>query len=260
MADVWANSSQSHLPHCRVLPPGEFNVMIPELYVTLQGAATRRVQRPVIPELRITHIAGCCHLVNSLSWFQSHMPHFRDLAKSTSWSCHIAGCNNSIRHIENRFSPYFFFGFLNMHFGLWRVSAFVSSPIHLFTSVYQCQCIRFLARTACVTIHSVNLWSTQRPIYLESVRFLFCTSRRPYIRLDYLSKSASMPTPRDVPRCLWSVDVDGPPSSCSHARGSHVCDWQRHRDSKDAIVRIDASVLRCFLPLCCTWSHSLSLR
>jgi len=30
-------SSQSHLPHCRVLPPGEFNVMIPELRVTLQG-------------------------------------------------------------------------------------------------------------------------------------------------------------------------------------------------------------------------------
>jgi len=33
-------SSQSHLPHCRVLPPGEFNVMIPELHVILQGAAT----------------------------------------------------------------------------------------------------------------------------------------------------------------------------------------------------------------------------
>ena len=33
-------SSQSHLPHCRVLSPGEFNVMIPELRVTLQGAAT----------------------------------------------------------------------------------------------------------------------------------------------------------------------------------------------------------------------------
>ena len=32
-------SSQSHLPHCRVLPPGEFNVMIPELRITLQGAA-----------------------------------------------------------------------------------------------------------------------------------------------------------------------------------------------------------------------------
>jgi len=46
-----------------------------------------------------------------LSWFQSHMPHCRcsHLAKSMSWSCHIAGCNNSIRHTENRFSPYFIF-------------------------------------------------------------------------------------------------------------------------------------------------------
>jgi len=33
-------SSQSHMPHCRVLPAGEFNVMIPELRVTLQGVAT----------------------------------------------------------------------------------------------------------------------------------------------------------------------------------------------------------------------------
>jgi len=47
-------SFQSHLPQCRVLPPGEFNVMIPELRVTLQGAATGRIQRHVIPEPRIT--------------------------------------------------------------------------------------------------------------------------------------------------------------------------------------------------------------
>jgi len=47
-------SPQSHLPHCRVLPPGEFSVMIPELRVTLQGAATGRIQWHVIPELRIT--------------------------------------------------------------------------------------------------------------------------------------------------------------------------------------------------------------
>jgi len=33
-------SSQSHLPHCRLLPPGEFDVVIPELRFTLQGAAT----------------------------------------------------------------------------------------------------------------------------------------------------------------------------------------------------------------------------
>ena len=47
-------SSQSHLPHCRVLPPGEFNVMIPELRVTFQGAAVGRIQRHVIPEPCIT--------------------------------------------------------------------------------------------------------------------------------------------------------------------------------------------------------------
>jgi len=47
-------SSQSHLPHCRVLPPGEFNVIIPELRVTFQGAATGRIQWHVIPKPRIT--------------------------------------------------------------------------------------------------------------------------------------------------------------------------------------------------------------
>jgi len=47
-------SSQSHLPHCRVLQPCEFNVMIPELRVTSQGAAIGRIQWHVIPEPRIT--------------------------------------------------------------------------------------------------------------------------------------------------------------------------------------------------------------
>jgi len=125
-------STQSHLPHCRVLPPGEFSVMIPELRVTLQGADTWRIQWHVIPEPRITlqgaatwwirchdsrttcHIAGCSHL-----------------AKSMSWLCHIAECKNSNRHIENLFLPYFIFLF-SMQFRLWRTAAFVSSPIHLF--------------------------------------------------------------------------------------------------------------------------------
>jgi len=97
---------QSYVSHCRVLPLGEFNVTIPELRVTLQGAATGRIQWHIITEPRITlqgaatwwiqchdsratcHIAGCSHL-----------------AKSMSRSCHIGGCKNSIRHIENRFSP-----------------------------------------------------------------------------------------------------------------------------------------------------------
>ena len=46
-------SSQSHLPHCKVLPPGEFNVMILELRVTLQGAPTGEFT-VMIPEPRVT--------------------------------------------------------------------------------------------------------------------------------------------------------------------------------------------------------------
>jgi len=105
-------SSHSHLAHCRVLPPGEFNVMIPELCVTLQGAASGRINGMpsqshvshcrVLPlgelshDSRATcHIAECCHL-----------------AKSVSWSCHIAGCNTSVRHIQNRSFAIFYFIFV----------------------------------------------------------------------------------------------------------------------------------------------------
>ena len=87
-------SSQSHVSHCRVLPLGEFTVTV-----------------------TTSHIAGCSHLT-----------------KSMSWSCHIAGCKNSIRHIENRFSPYFIFLFL-MQFRRWQAVAFVSSPIHLLCTI-----------------------------------------------------------------------------------------------------------------------------
>jgi len=54
--------SQGHLQHCRyVLPPGEFNVMIPELRVTLQGAAAGQIQWHVIPE-------RCSTLQGAATW------------------------------------------------------------------------------------------------------------------------------------------------------------------------------------------------
>jgi len=37
-------SSQSHVSHCRVLPLGEFTVMIPQPHATLQGAVSWRNQ------------------------------------------------------------------------------------------------------------------------------------------------------------------------------------------------------------------------
>ena len=65
MGEFNGMSSQSHLPYCRVLPPGEFNVIIPELRVTLQGAATGRIH---CHDSRATcHIARCCHLANSVT-------------------------------------------------------------------------------------------------------------------------------------------------------------------------------------------------
>ena len=47
-------SSQSHFLHCRVLPSDEFSIMIPELHVTLQGAAIGQIQWHAIPAPSIT--------------------------------------------------------------------------------------------------------------------------------------------------------------------------------------------------------------
>jgi len=102
------------------------------------------------------HTAGCCHMANLMSWLQSYVSHCRVLPKFNGMSsqshashcrvlplhchdsiatCHIAGCNNSISHLENRSSPYFIYLlFFLMQFALWRVTAFASSPIHLFTT------------------------------------------------------------------------------------------------------------------------------
>jgi len=85
--------------------------VIPQPRITLQGAATWWIH---CHDSRATcHIAGCS-----------------DLKKSMSWSRHIAGCKNSICHIENRFRHIFFVLFL-MQFRLWQAAAFVSSLIHL---------------------------------------------------------------------------------------------------------------------------------
>jgi len=105
--------------------------VIPEPPVTLQGAATWQIQ---CHDSRATcHIAGCCHRVNqwhiipepritlqgAATWWiycddsraTCYIARCSHLVKSMSWLCHIAGCKNSIRHIENRFSPYFIFLF-----------------------------------------------------------------------------------------------------------------------------------------------------
>ena len=109
--DVVEIETRCRIPIWRTFGRIQWHV-IPEPSATLQGAATWWIH---CHDSRTTcHIAGRSHL-----------------AKSMSWSCHIAGCKNSIRHIENRFSPYFLFSFF-MQFRLWCAPAFVSFPIHLF--------------------------------------------------------------------------------------------------------------------------------
>ena len=86
--------SQSYVSHCRVLPLGEFTVMIPEPHATLQGAVTWRNQ---------------CHDCVTLQGV------IISSAISKIVFCHFL----------------LFFLFL-MQFGVWQAAAFVSSPIHLF--------------------------------------------------------------------------------------------------------------------------------
>jgi len=85
-------SSHSHVSHCRVLPLGEFIVTIQEPHATLQGAVTWRNQCWDRATLRGVRIpSGILKIV---------------------------------------FAIFYFFLFL-VQFRLWRVTAFVSSPIHL---------------------------------------------------------------------------------------------------------------------------------
>jgi len=91
-------SSQSHVSHCRVLPLGELTVMIPEPHATLQGAVTWRNQ---------------CH------------------DRATLQGVMIP---STILQIVFRHILFFFHFFIQ--FGLWRAAAFASSPIHLFDVEY----------------------------------------------------------------------------------------------------------------------------
>ena len=109
--DVVKIETRCRIPIWRTFGQIQWHV-IPKLRITLQGAGSWWIH---CHDSRATcDIAGCSHLT-----------------KSMSWSCHIAGCKNCIRHIGNGYLPYLFFLLLTQ-FRLWRAAAFVSSPIQLF--------------------------------------------------------------------------------------------------------------------------------
>jgi len=101
------------------------------------------------------HTAGCCHMANLISWFQSYVPH-RHLVNSftvtipephatvqgiVTWQnqCHDRATLQGVRIpsgiLKIVFAIFYFFLFL-MQFRLWRAAAFVSSPIHLLHLVH----------------------------------------------------------------------------------------------------------------------------
>jgi len=87
--DMVEIETRCRIPIWRALRRIQWHV-IPEPHMIMQGAATWWIH---CHDSRATcRIAGCSQLT-----------------KSMSWSCHIAGCKNSIRHTKSRCSPYFIF-------------------------------------------------------------------------------------------------------------------------------------------------------
>jgi len=138
MADVWANfmachpRATCHVAGCCHLLHGEFNVMIPELRVTLQGAATGDFNGMSSQ----SHVSHCRVVPLGEFTVMIPVPHATLQGAVTWWNpCHDRAMLQGViipfailkivfRHIL------FYFCFL-MLFGLWRAVAFVSSPIHL---------------------------------------------------------------------------------------------------------------------------------
>ena len=108
-------SSQSHMPHCRVLPPGEFNDMSSQSHVS-----RCRVDLLPLDEFTVMITEPHATLQGAVTWRKQC--HDRATLKGVRIPSSILKI--VFRHIL------FIFVFL-MQFGLWRAAAFVSSPIHL---------------------------------------------------------------------------------------------------------------------------------
>ena len=96
---------------------------------------------------------GCLGEFHGMS-SQSHVSYCRvqSLAKSMSWSWYIAECNNSIRHIENRFSPYFIYiCFFNAVWALTSGSFRIVSDTHV-TSKFATDVVRSARLTWCQSL------------------------------------------------------------------------------------------------------------
>ena len=148
--------SQSHVPHCRpcrVLPPGEFNVIsshnhVPHCRVLPPGEChwIRQVAAPgeFNDMSSQSHLSHCTVLPPGEFNVMIPEPH-ATLQGAAIWriqchdlraTCHIAVWKNSIRRIEHLCAVfYFWFAYCNLGFDR-RSAAFVSSPVHLLNDAW----------------------------------------------------------------------------------------------------------------------------
>jgi len=100
-----------------------------------------RIKWHVIPEPRIT-------LQGAATWWIN----CRDFRAT----CHIAGCKNSIRHIENRLSPYFIYN------AVWAMTSGWFLIVSI-TLVYFGSCGRQFRQSASIQLHVVTSYCVIGP-------------------------------------------------------------------------------------------------
>ena len=156
---------QSHLPHCTVLPLGEFNGMSSKSHISHCIVLPLGEFTVMIPDWATCHIAGCSHL-----------------AKSMSWSCHNQGVMipSSILKIVFRHILFNFFT---------AVWALTSSGFRIVfdTFVYKVQWRRrrhLLIRKAAITLQNVRVERHIRQLpyvniyFANNVRILVAVTSR----------------------------------------------------------------------------------
>ena len=120
--------SQSHVSHCRVLPPGEFNGISSQSDVSHCRVLALGEFTVMIPE-----------------------PH--------------ATLQIVFRHIL------FLFFCFSMQFGLWRVTAFVSSPIHLFVLGFLTRIFAVIGAGA--VVFCAPIFNRFKPNFISSILFVY---------------------------------------------------------------------------------------
>ena len=154
LGEFHRTSSQSHLPHCRVLPLGEFTVMIPEPHATLQGAVTWRNQCHDCATLHGVIIPSAIfkivfrHILFFLGFLMQFVPLWALLSCSR---CTLYNyCHCYCKFEQNK----------DWLIGLWRAAAFVSSPIHLFVERLQLRIVNGFDRVKFCRQICVNVYWT----------------------------------------------------------------------------------------------------